>query len=105
MRRRDFMVCLGSTAAWSHAAWSQQMTMPVIGFLDTDRPGATARSQPLDDAFRAGLSEEGYLQGANVEITRPNLRHNSGNLPLSKSGSPGRGPGVQGIVATMAGAG
>jgi putative tryptophan/tyrosine transport system substrate-binding protein len=64
MRRREFMAGLGGTAAWS-----QQLTMPIIGFLDSDRPGATAHLQPLDDAFRAGLSEEGYFEGANFEIT------------------------------------
>jgi putative ABC transport system substrate-binding protein len=43
--------------------------MPVIGFLDSDRPGATAHLEPLDLAFRQGLLESGYVEGANVEIT------------------------------------
>lgn len=98
MRRRDFMVGLGSTAAWSRVAWSQQMTMPVIGFLDTDRPGATARSQPLDDAFRAGLSEEGYFEGANVEITYRYAENQDDRLPELAAELVRRGVGV--IFAT-----
>jgi putative ABC transport system substrate-binding protein len=43
--------------------------MPVIGFLDSDRPGATAHLEPLDVAFREGLLQSGYEEGANVEIT------------------------------------
>jgi putative tryptophan/tyrosine transport system substrate-binding protein len=69
MRRRDFIAGLGSTAAWSRVAWSQQSTMPVIGVLDTERPGATAALRPLDVAFRQGLFEAGYVEGGNVEIT------------------------------------
>jgi putative tryptophan/tyrosine transport system substrate-binding protein len=69
MRRRDFIAGLGSTAAWSRAAWSQQSAMPVIGVLDTERPGATGALKPLDVAFRQGLFEAGYVEGANVEIT------------------------------------
>jgi len=55
--------------------------MPVIGFLDAGRPGATARSQPLDDAFRAGLLEEGYVQGANVEVTYRYAENQDDRLP------------------------
>jgi putative tryptophan/tyrosine transport system substrate-binding protein len=69
MRRRDFIAGLGSAAVWSRAAWSQQSTMPVIGVLDTERPGATAALGSLDNAFRQGLLEAGYVEGANVEIT------------------------------------
>jgi putative ABC transport system substrate-binding protein len=55
--------------------------MPVIGFLDAGRPGATARLQPLDDAFRAGLFEEGYVQGANVEVTYRYAENQDDRLP------------------------
>ena len=43
--------------------------MPVIGVLDTERPGATAALRPLDVAFRQGLLEVGYVEGANIDIT------------------------------------
>jgi putative ABC transport system substrate-binding protein len=68
MRRRDFIAGLGSTAAWAWAAQAQQPTMPVIGFLGTERPGATGPLRPLDVAFRQGLFEAGYVEGANVDI-------------------------------------
>jgi putative ABC transport system substrate-binding protein len=55
--------------------------MPVIGFLDTGRPGATARLQPLDDAFRAALFEQGYVQGANIEVTHRYAENEDNRLP------------------------
>ena len=75
------MAGLGSAAAWSRVAWSQQLTMPVVGFLATGRPGATERLQPLDDAFRAALFEEGYVQGANVEVTYRYAENEDNRLP------------------------
>jgi putative ABC transport system substrate-binding protein len=68
MRRRDFIAGLGSTVAWVRAARAQQPTMPVIGFLDTERSNATGPLKPLDLAFREGLFEAGFVEGANVDI-------------------------------------
>jgi hypothetical protein len=42
--------------------------MPVIGVLDTERPVATAALRRLDVAFRQGLLEAGYVEGANVDV-------------------------------------
>ena len=66
MRRREFVTLLGGAAtAWPLAARAQQVTMPVIGLLD---------SRPLDAitdrlrGFRQGLKDTGYVEGENVSI-------------------------------------
>src|SRR5271169_1775109 len=64
MRRREFIVGLGSAAAWPLAARAQQPAMPVIGWLDTV-PGTIERFLP---PFAQGLAETGYVVGRNVTI-------------------------------------
>jgi len=60
MKRRQFIAWLGSAAAWSVVARAQQPALPVIGYLtpETDVNFAAA--------FRAGLSETGFVEGRNV---------------------------------------
>jgi putative ABC transport system substrate-binding protein len=65
MRRREFIMLIGSTAAWPLGARAQQPAMPLIGFLGGASPGPWLR---LVAAFRAGLKETGYVQGQNVAI-------------------------------------
>ena len=64
LRRREFIAGLGGAAAWPFAAHAQQR-LPVIGFLDLSAPRPKA---PFVEAFRAGLAEQGFLEGRNLFI-------------------------------------
>jgi hypothetical protein len=65
MRRREFIAMLGgATAAWPVSAHAQQ-PMPVVGFLHA-RSAAASTSQMI--AFRAGLNENGFVDGSNVIV-------------------------------------
>src|SRR5215475_15917039 len=66
MRRREFITFLtAAAAAWPIAARAQDLTVPLIGFLNSASPGPFAR---LTDAFRQGLRVGGYVEGRNVRI-------------------------------------
>lgn len=65
IRRREFIVTLGSAAAWPLAARAQQPTMPVIGFLSARSPYG---SVPHVAAFRQGLAGVGFVDGRNLRI-------------------------------------
>ena len=64
IRRREFIVTLGSVAAWPLAVRAQQ-PMPVVGFLNSSSPD---RYTPFVAAFRQGLKETGYVEGQNATI-------------------------------------
>ena len=64
MNRREFIIALCGTAVWPLAARAQQPT-PLIGYLGAETPGAFATRVK---AFRAGLSEGGFVEGRNVAI-------------------------------------
>jgi putative tryptophan/tyrosine transport system substrate-binding protein len=65
MRRREFIAGLGSAVAWPLAARAQQPAMPVIGWLSSGTPEASAI---LLADFRKGLNETGYVEGRNVAV-------------------------------------
>ena len=66
IRRREFIVTLGSAAAaWPLAARAQQSAIPVVGYLGVASAQAEAY---LLAPFRKGLSEAGFDEGRNVTI-------------------------------------
>jgi putative ABC transport system substrate-binding protein len=67
IRRRDFVILLGSgaAAAWPIAARAQGSARPVVGYLG---PGSAVSDAFRVTAFRQGLSEAGFIEGQNVTV-------------------------------------
>lgn len=66
IRRRQFisLIC-GAAGTLPRAARTQQLAMPVIGFV---YGGATDAYPGRVEAFRRGLEENGYVEGRNVTV-------------------------------------
>jgi len=77
MRRRDFLVVLGSAiVAWPLAARAQQPAMPKIGYLD-----AYATPARWVEAFRRGLRDLGYVENRTVNIEWRSAAGHPARLP------------------------
>jgi putative tryptophan/tyrosine transport system substrate-binding protein len=64
MRRRDFVMLVGSAAAWPFASSAQQ-AVPVVGYLS----GRSVNSEaPLRTPFLKALEGAGFVVGQNVVI-------------------------------------
>jgi putative tryptophan/tyrosine transport system substrate-binding protein len=79
MRRRKFIVGLGSGLAWPLVARAQQTRMPLIGFLGVG--SFDARSETYVAAFQRGLSELGFYERRNVAIEQVWTDGRSDQLP------------------------
>jgi putative ABC transport system substrate-binding protein len=84
MRRREFIAGLGGTAAssniWPLVARAQQPARPVIGVLFGVSENRVSGS--LFDAIRQGLSEQGYVEGRNIEILYRSAEGEYDQLPV-----------------------
>ena len=62
MKRRAFIVALGSVAAWPVVARAQQARVHTLGVLTLPNP------EPLLKALREGLRDAGYVEGNNLRL-------------------------------------
>ncbi len=67
MRRRDFIALIGGAVAWPIRVGAQQPAGKIhrIGYLGS---GSFAAVPHLDEAFRQGLHELGWVEGQNIVI-------------------------------------
>jgi putative ABC transport system substrate-binding protein len=64
--RREFVVGIGSAAAWPVVARAQQPAVPVVGYLSEQ--SADDDYKDVTVPFLQGLKETGYVEGQNVAV-------------------------------------
>ena len=66
MRRREFILLVGGTAAvWSSRVHGQHPAIPTIGWLNL---ASDTAARPMSEAFRSGLAALGYTEGNNIRV-------------------------------------
>jgi len=66
MRRREFILFLGGTAAvWVSRGHAQQHAMQTVGCLHL---GSELSVRPVVETFRSGLADLGYAEGKNIRV-------------------------------------
>jgi putative tryptophan/tyrosine transport system substrate-binding protein len=78
MKRREFIAGLSGAAAWPMVVRAQQQRVPVVGFLNGGGQDDTDAFRP----FHKGLSQQGFVEGRNVEILYRNAETQYDRLPL-----------------------
>jgi len=80
IRRRDFIILLGGSAAagWPLAARAQQAAIPVIGYLSSEAPESDASRLT---GLRRGLNQAGYVEGRNFVIEYRGVGNQDDRLP------------------------
>jgi len=82
MRRREFIVALGSAAGWPLAVRAQQPARYRIGHLAIAAPTDTPPPPPANwDAFVQGLREAGYMEGSNIVFEHRSVHGRSELFP------------------------
>jgi putative ABC transport system substrate-binding protein len=78
MQRRKFIILLGGAAgAFLFRARAQQLSLPVVAFINGGSPITSARYAA---AFRTGMKESGYVEGENVTVDYEWLEGQYGRL-------------------------
>jgi putative tryptophan/tyrosine transport system substrate-binding protein len=68
MRRREFIVGVGSAAVWPRVVRAQQRPLPVVGVFNSYPADPDLEEWGFVAAFRQGIGEQGYVDGRDVEI-------------------------------------
>lgn len=106
MRRRKFITLLGGAAVtpamlWPLSARAQQSTMPVVGFISSEKPELFVDRV---NALRQGLSQAGYDEGRNIGIEYRWAEGRNSRLPSLVADLVGRKVSVIIVLGSVAGA-
>ena len=102
MKRRAFIAGLGSAAAWTLAARTQQPAVPVIGFLGAQSAELDYRNFTVP--FLQGLKETGYVEGQTVKVEYRYAENQYDRLPALVADLVRRGVAVIVVSGTTAAA-